>query len=313
VGKIYDSILELVGHTPIVRLHKLEQKYEIQGNLLAKLESFNPNASVKDRIALELIEAAEKEGKLKPGGTIVEGTSGNTGIGLASVAAAKGYKTIIVMPDNMSRERISILEGFGAQVILTPGELNMPGAGGKAAEIAAETEGSFVPMQGANSNNPAAHYKSTGPEIWEDTDGKVDLFVSAVGTGGTITGAGQFLKEKNPQIKIIAVEPEGCPVLSGGDAGPHKIQGIGGGIIPPVLNREIYDEIILVKDEDAFDIARSIALEEGISAGISSGAALWAALQLAKRPENQGKNIVALLADAGERYLSSGIYETKRG
>lgn len=309
MGKVYDSILELIGHTPIVRLHKLEQQYETYGNLLVKLEGFNPAGGVKDRIALEMVEAAEREGKLLPGGTIVEGTSGNTGIGLATVAAAKGYKTVIVMPDNMSQERISLLEGFGAQVILTPAELNMPGAGAKAAEIAAVTELSFVPAQGANPSNPAAHYQTTGPEIWEDTEGKVDVFVSAIGTGGTITGAGVYLKEKNPEIRIIAVEPAGCPVLSGGEPGPHKIQGIGGGIIPPVLNREIYNEIVLVTDDDAFDLAREIALTEGISAGISSGAALWAAVQEARKPEARGKNIVVILADSGGRYLSSGLYE----
>lgn len=312
MGKIYNNVLELIGHTPIVRLNKLEVQQETKGKLLGKLEAFNPAGSVKDRIALELIEAAEREGKLKPGGTIVEGTSGNTGIGLAAVAAAKGYQTIFVMPDNMSRERISILEGYGAQVVLTPAELNMPGAGAKAAEIAAGVENAFIPGQSANPNNPEAHRKTTGPEIWEDTDGEIDLFVSAVGTGGTITGVGQYLKEKNPNIKVIAVEPAGCPVLSGGEAGSHKIQGIGGGVIPPILDRNIYDEIILVSDQDAYDEARNIALIEGISVGISSGAALWAGILLAKRPENQGKNIVILLADCGERYLSSGLYDLRQ-
>lgn len=309
MGNVYNSILDLIGHTPIVRLGRLEKKYQVEGKLFGKLELFNPAGSVKDRIALELIETAEREGKLKPGGTIVEGTSGNTGIGLAAVAAAKGYQSIFVMPDNMSQERISILEGYGAQVVLTPAELNMPGAGAKAAEIAASIENSFVPAQSFNPNNPAAHKKSTGPEIWEDMDGQIDLFVSAVGTGGTITGTGQYLKDKKADIEVIAVEPSGSPVLSGGVAGPHKIQGIGGGVVPPVLDKEIYDEIIQVTDEDAFDVTRTIALTEGISVGISSGAALWAGIQLAKRPENANKNIVIILADSGERYLSSGIYK----
>ena len=309
MGNVYNNILELIGHTPVVKLSRLEEKYSVESRLYGKLEYFNPAGSVKDRIALELINAAEAEGKLLPGGTIVEGTSGNTGIGLAAVAAAKGYKAILVMPDNMSRERISILKGYGAGVVLTPAELNMPGAGAKAAEIAASIENSFVPAQSFNANNPAAHQKSTGPEIWDDLDGDIDIFISAVGTGGTITGAGRYLKEKKPDIRIIAIEPAGSPVLSGGSAGPHKIQGIGGGVVPPVLDREIYDEIIKVTDDDAFELARSIALTEGISVGISSGAALWAAIEVSKRPENKNKSIVILLADSGERYLSSGIYD----
>ncbi len=312
MAKIYDSILELVGHTPIVRFHRLEEQKGLQASILGKLEYFNPAGSVKDRIALEMIETAEKEGKLTPGGTIVEATSGNTGIGLAAVAAAKGYKAIFVMPDNMSKERISILEGYGAKVYLTPAEQNMPGAGAKAAEIIASTENSYLPGQGGNPNNPAAHLKTTGPEIWEDTEGKVDIFVATVGTGGTITGVGTYLREKNPDIQIIAVEPAGCPVLSGGQPGIHKIQGIGGGIIPPVLDREIYNEIILVTDEDAYAETRNIALTEGISVGISAGAALWAGIQVAERPENKGKNIVIILADSGERYLSSGIYDKEQ-
>lgn len=310
MGKVYNNILELIGHTPIVKLSRLEEKYAVESRLFGKLEYFNPAGSVKDRIALELVNTAEAEGKLLPGGTIVEGTSGNTGIGLAAVAAAKGYKAILVMPDNMSKERISILKGYGAEVVLTPEELNMPGAGAKAAEIAASIENSFVPAQSFNPNNPAAHLKSTGPEIWDDLNGDIDIFISAVGTGGTITGAGRYLKEKKQDIRIIAVEPAGSPVLSGGSPGPHKIQGIGGGVIPPVLDREIYDEIIKVADEDAFKLARSIALNEGISVGISSGAALWAAIEVSKRPENKNKSIVILLADSGERYLSSGIYDT---
>ncbi len=308
MAKIYDSILELVGHTPIVRLHRVEKETGIQASLLAKLEYFNPGGSVKDRIALQMIEEAEKEGKLKPGGTIIEGTSGNTGIGLASVAAAKGYQAIFTMPENMSRERIQILEGYGAQVVLTPQELNMGGAGAKAAEIAAGIENSFIPAQGANPNNPNAHKATTGPEIWDDTEGNVDIFVATAGTGGTISGAGEFLREKNPDIKIYAVEPAGSPVLSGGKPGPHKIQGIGGGAIPPVTNQKIFDEVITVTDEDAFEYARLIAKKEGISVGISSGAALWAAVQIGNREENKGKNIVVIFPDSGERYLSSGIY-----
>lgn len=309
MARIYNSITELIGHTPIVRLNKLEQQKNIGAALLGKLEYYNPAGSVKDRIALEMIEAAERDGRLKPGGTIIEATSGNTGIGLAAVAAAKGYKAIFVMPDNLSKERSTILEGYGAKVYFTPAELFMPGAGAKAAELAASIENSFIPGQSGNPANPVAHMKTTGPELWEDTDGKIDIFVSAIGTGGTITGVGSYLREKNPNIEIIAVEPEKCPVLSGGQAGVHKIQGIGGGVIPPVLNRDIYNEIILVSDEAAYEETKNIAVTEGISVGISSGAALWAAIQVAKRPENQGKNIVTILADSGERYLSSGIYE----
>lgn len=309
MGKIYHSVLELIGHTPIVELHRLEEQNGISARILAKLESFNPNGSVKDRIAKSMVEAAEEEGKLKPGGTIIEGTSGNTGIGLAATAAAKGYKAIIVMPDNLSKERISILKAFGAEVILTSGELNMSGAGEKAAEILEQTVNAFMPGQGGNSNNPGAHRKTTGPEIWEDTDGKVDIFITAAGTGGTITGAGGYLREKNPDIKIIAVEPAGCPVISGGEPGPHKIQGIGGGTIPPVMDTQIFDEIITVTDEDAYDIARKVAVTEGIMIGISAGAAVWAALQVGKRPENADKNIVVIIPDSGERYLSSDLYE----
>lgn len=309
MGKIYHSVLELIGHTPIIELHRLEEQNGISARILAKLESFNPSGSVKDRIAKSMVEAAEEEGKLKQGGTIIEGTSGNTGIGLAATAAAKGYKAIIVMPDNLSKERVSILKAFGAEVVLTPGELNMPGAGAKAAEILEQKENAFIPGQGGNSNNPEAHRKTTGPEIWEDTDGKVDIFIATAGTGGTITGAGGYLREKNPDIKIIAVEPAGCPVISGGEPGPHKIQGIGGGVIPPVMNTQIFDEVITVTDEDAYDIARKIAATEGIMVGISAGAAVWAALQVGKRPENADKNIVVIIPDSGERYLSSDLYE----
>lgn len=312
MSKIYQSLPELVGHTPILALNRIREHEQLQANLLAKLEYFNPVGSVKDRIALEMIETAEREGKLRPGGTIVEGTSGNTGIGLAAIAAAKGYKTIIVMPDNLSKERTQILEGYGATVVFTPAALNMGGAGAKAAEIAGSIENSFSPAQGANPGNPRAHYKTTGPEIWQDTDGAVDIFVLTVGTGGTITGAGHYLKEQNPNIEIVAVEPAGCPVLSGGEAGPHKIQGIGGGAIPPVLDQGIYSEVFLASDDDALHWTREIALIEGISVGISSGAALWAAIQLAKREENKGKNIVVLFPDSGERYLSSSIYGQKQ-
>lgn len=309
MGNIRHSILDLVGGTPIVELHRLGEQRGISARILAKLEFFNPAGSVKDRIAKYMIEQAEKEGKLKPGGTVIEATSGNTGIGLAAVAAAKGYKTIIVMPDNMSAERISILKGYGAEVVLTPGELNMTGAGAKAEEILARTEGGFVARQGGNASNPQAHKETTGPEIWADTDGQVDIFVSTVGTGGTLAGVGEFLKEKNPDIRLIAVEPAGSPLLSGGKPGPHKIQGIGGGIIAPVTRLDLIDEVITVTDEDAYAEARNLSATEGISAGISAGAAVWAALQVAERPENAGKSIVVIIPDSGERYLSSGLYE----
>lgn len=308
MAKVYDSILELIGHTPLVELHKIEEKEALQAHLIAKLEFFNPSGSVKDRIALNMIEAAEKNGTLKPGGTVIEGTSGNTGIGLAAVAAAKGYRLVICMPENMSRERVQILHGFGAEVHLTPAELNMGGAGAKAAEILAETENAIITGQGGNPGNPDAHYRTTGPEIWEDLDGKVDIVVAAVGTGGTLTGAGEYLRSKNPAVELIGVEPAGCPVLSGGEPGPHKIQGIGGGTIAPVTKLELFNEIITVTDDDAYEYARYAAKTEGISVGISAGAALWAAIRVASRPENKDKNIVVIFADSGERYLSSGIY-----
>ena len=309
MGKIYHSILELIGHTPIVELHKIEKKEETAAKIFAKLEYFNPGGSVKDRIALNMVEAAEAEGRLKEGGTIIEGTSGNTGIGLAAVAAAKGYKTIICMPENMSKERISILKGYGAEVHLTPAAENMGGAGKKAVEILEETPNAVVIGQGGNPNNPGAHYKTTGPEIWEDLDGNVDIVVAAVGTGGTLTGLGEFLRSKKPEVELIAVEPAGSPVLSGGEPGPHKIQGIGGGMIAPVTKQELFNEVITVTDEDAYAYAGVSAKTEGISIGISSGAALWAAVQVAKRPENKEKNIVVILPDSGERYLSSGLYD----
>ncbi len=312
MGTIYDGISELVGRTPLVRLSRLERKYGLIGSLLAKLEAFNPSGSVKDRIALSMIVAAERDGRLKPGGAIVEATSGNTGIGLAAFAAAKGYRAILVMPDNMSRERIQILKGFGAEVVLTPANLLMPGAGARAAEIAASIPGAFVPAQQANPDNPRAHRDETGPEIWADTDGKVDVFVSAIGTGGTITGVGQYLKEKNPGIRVVGVEPSGSAVLSGGAPGVHGIQGIGGGVIPPVLDRTVYDEIVTVDDDDAFRLARELAVTEGISAGVSAGAALWSAIQILARPGNRGKTTVVIIPDSGERYLSSGIFGEDR-
>ena len=309
MGKTYDSILELVGRTPIVQLHKLEEKENTGAHIFAKLEFFNPTASVKARPALNMVEEAEKDGRLKPGGTIIEGTSGNTGIGLAAVAAAKGYKCIICMPDNLSKERLLTLKSFGAEVVLTDSKLNMAGAGAKAAEILEKTPGGVIMGQGGNPANPGAHYKTTGPEIWEDLDGKVDIFLAASGTGGTISGAGDYLREKNPNVEIIAVEPKGSAVLNGGEPGPHKIQGIGGGATPPVTKVELFNEVIDVTDEDAYEYARLIPHLEGFSVGISAGAALWAAVQVAKRPENKGKNIVTIIPDSGDRYLSGDLYE----
>ena len=309
MGKTYDSILELVGHTPIVQLHKLEAKEDTAAHIYAKLEFFNPTSSVKARPALNMVEEAEKDGRLKPGGTIIEGTSGNTGIGLAAVAAAKGYKCIICMPDNLSKERLLTLKSFGAEVVLTDSKLNMAGAGGKAAEILEKTPGGVIMGQGGNPANPGAHYKTTGPEIWEDLDGKVDIFLATSGTGGTISGAGEYLREQNPDVEIIAVEPKGSAVLNGGEPGPHKIQGIGGGATPPVTKVELFNEVIDVTDEDAYEYARLIPKLEGFSVGISAGAALWAAVQVAKRPENKGKNIVTIIPDNGDRYLSSDLYD----
>lgn len=309
MGKTYDSILELVGHTPIVQLHKLEAREDTAAHIYAKLEFFNPTSSVKARPALNMVEEAEKDGRLKPGGTIIEGTSGNTGIGLAAVAAAKGYKCIICMPDNLSKERLLTLKSFGAEVVLTDSKQNMAGAGAKAAEILEKTPGGVIMGQGGNPANPGAHYKTTGPEIWEDLDGKVDIFLAASGTGGTISGAGDYLREKNPDVEIIAVEPKGSAVLNGGEPGPHKIQGIGGGATPPVTKVELFNEVIDVTDEDAYEYARLIPNLEGFSVGISAGAALWAAVQVAKRPENKGKNIVTIIPDNGDRYLSSDLYD----
>ncbi len=307
--RIYNNILELTGHTPLVRVKNLERDYGAVANIIAKLEFYNPSSSVKARAALNMVEEAEKRGELKPGATIIEGTSGNTGIGLAMVAAVKGYKAKILMPENMSEERIRILKAYGSEVILTPKDKSMGGAGEKAQELAAATPGAFVPGQGRNPDNPAAHEKSTGPEIWEDTDGKVDIFVAASGTGGTISGTGRYLRRKNPSVKIIAVEPTGNAVLTGGQPGPHKIQGIGGGPTPPVTDTSLFDEVIDVTDEDAYTVARQSAKREGILIGISAGAAMWAAIQVAKRPANRGKNIVVIIPDSGERYLSSDLYE----
>ena len=309
MGKIKDSALELIGGTPLLKISRYSAKKEItEATVLAKLEYLNPAGSVKDRIALAMIEDAEKKGLLKPGATIIEPTSGNTGIGLASVAAAKGYRAILTLPDTMSVERRNLLKAYGAELVLTEGSKGMKGAIAKAEELKKEIEGSIILGQFVNPANPAIHKATTGPEIWDQTDGKVDIFVAGVGTGGTITGIGEFLKEKNPDIKIVAVEPEGSPVLSEGKAGTHKIQGIGAGFVPEVLNTKIYDEVIKISNEDAFTEGRTFARAEGILVGISSGAALKAAEILAKRPENKGKTIVALLPDSGDRYLSTPLF-----
>ena len=306
--KIYQNAAQLVGGTPLLELTHLEQEYGLKATVLAKLEYFNPAGSVKDRIALAMIEQAEELGQLKPGSVIIEPTSGNTGIGLASVAAAKGYRIIITMPDTMSVERRNLMKAYGAELVLTEGAKGMKGAIAKAEELAREIPNSFLPGQFVNQANPEAHYRTTGPEIWADTEGKVDLFVAGVGTGGTITGTGKYLKEQNPAVKVVAVEPAGSPVLSKGTPGAHKIQGIGAGFVPQVLDTRIYDEIIAVENEDAFETGRAIARKEGVLVGISSGAAVWAAIQLAQRPENEGKTIVALLPDTGDRYLSTPMF-----
>ena len=309
MGKIYGSVTELIGNTPIVEFKHLEKEFGVEGRLLAKLEYFNPAGSVKDRIAREMIEDAEEKGTLKPGGTIIEPTSGNTGIGLAAIATAKGYKAIIVLPETMSVERRNIIKAYGAQIVLTEGSKGMSGAIAKADELNKEIPGSIVVGQFVNPANVTAHKKTTGPEIWADTDGKVDAFVAGVGTGGTVTGVGEYLKEKNPAIEVIAVEPASSPVLSAGKPGPHKIQGIGAGFVPKILNTKIYNEVTPVENEDAFDYAKKIAKFEGVQVGISSGAALYAAVEWLKRPENKGKTVVALLPDSGDRYYSTDLFE----
>lgn len=308
MSKIYKSADQLIGNTPLVELTKIEKELGLEAKILAKLEYFNPAGSVKDRIAKAMIDDAEKSGKLKPGSVIIEPTSGNTGIGLASVAAARGYRIIIVMPETMSVERRQLMAAYGAELVLTEGAKGMKGAIAEAQELADETENSFIPGQFVNEANPKAHFETTGPEIYEDTDGEVDIFVAGVGTGGTVTGTGRYLKSKKPEVKVVAVEPETSPVLSQGKAGSHKIQGIGAGFVPDVLDTSVYDEIIPVADNDAFETGRLIGRKEGVLVGISSGAAVYAAIQLAKRPENKGKNIVVLLPDTGDRYLSTPLF-----
>ena len=309
MGKIYENATELIGHTPLMKVSNYAKEQGIEdATLLVKVELFNPAGSVKDRVALAMIEDAEKKGKLKPGATIIEPTSGNTGIGLASVAAAKGYRTVLTLPETMSVERRNLLKAYGAELVLTEGAKGMKGAIAKAEELQKKIPNSIILGQFDNPANPAAHAATTGPEIWEDTDGKVDIFVAGVGTGGTVTGIGTFLKSKNPDIKVVAVEPADSPVLSGGKPGPHKLQGIGAGFVPSILNTEIYDEVFTVTTEEAFSSGRLIAHKEGILVGITSGAALYAAAQIAKRPENKGKTIVALLPDSGDRYLSTPMF-----
>lgn len=308
MSKIYNSVLDLVGGTPIMELHNYMKNFDINGRILAKLEYFNPAGSAKDRVAKQMITDAEASGKLKKGSTIIEPTSGNTGIGLASAAASLGYKCVLVMPDSMSVERINLLKAYGAEVVLSEGAKGMAGAVEKADELAKNIPGSFIAGQFVNPSNPKAHYLTTGPEIWEATDGKIDIFVATVGTGGTLTGTAKYLKEKNPDIKIIAVEPASSPLLSAGKAGPHKIQGIGANFVPEILDTDLYDEVLTVTDDDAYKAANAIAKLEGILVGISSGAAVSAAAQIGKRPENAGKNIVTVLPDSGDRYMSSGVF-----
>lgn len=308
--KIYDSVEELIGNTPLVRLHHIESKYRLNAMLLAKLERSNPAGSAKDRVAARIIAAAEQIGKLAPGGTIIEPTSGNTGIGLAAVGAAKGYHVILTMPETMSVERQSLIRAYGAEIVLTPGKEGMSGAVKKAEELQKATPGSILGGQFDNPANPEAHYHTTGPEIWADTDGQVDVFVAGVGTGGTISGVGKYLKEKKPDVKVVAVEPSRSPLLSEGHAGPHGLQGIGANFVPENLDRAVLDEILPVADEDAYALGRELAEREGYLVGITSGAAVWAAIQLARRPENRGRTIVALLPDSGERYLSTPMFQS---
>ena len=308
MSQIYTSADQLIGHTPLLELTHIEKAHGLKAKVVAKLEYFNPAGSVKDRIARAMIDDAEAKGILKPGSVIIEPTSGNTGIGLASVAAARGYRIIIVMPETMSVERRQLMKAYGAELVLTEGAKGMKGAIAKADELAKEIPNSFVPGQFVNPANPKAHFETTGPEIWQDTDGKVDIFVAGVGTGGTVTGVGQYLKSQNPAVKVVAVEPASSPVLSKGVSGSHKIQGIGAGFVPDVLDTKVYDEIIPVENDDAFTAGREIGRREGVLVGISSGAAIWAAIELAKRPENEGKTIVALLPDTGDRYLSTPLF-----
>lgn len=311
MGNVKTTITDLIGRTPILQIRRFQEKNELKANLFAKLEYFNPAGSVKDRIALAMITDAEQKGLLQPGATIIEPTSGNTGIGIASVAAAKGYKAILTMPETMSVERRKLLQAYGAELVLTDGAKGMNGAIKKAEELQASTPNSIILSQFSNPANPAAHKATTGPEIWEDLDGKVDILIAGVGTGGTLTGVGSYLKEKNPAVKVVAVEPQGSPVLSKGTAGPHKIQGIGAGFVPDVLDTELYDEVIAVSNEDAFATGKDLARTEGFLAGISSGAALWAAKELASRPENEGKNLVIILPDTGDRYLSTPLFQAE--
>ena len=308
MSNIYTSADQLIGKTPLLELTNIEKEESLEATVLAKLEYFNPAGSVKDRIAKAMIDDAEAKGLLKPGSVLIEPTSGNTGIGLASVAAARGYRIIIVMPETMSVERRQLMKAYGAELVLTEGSKGMKGALAKADELAKEIPNAFIPGQFINPANPAVHKATTGPEIWDDTEGKVDIFVAGVGTGGTITGVGEYLKEQNPAVKVVAVEPAGSPVLSKGTAGAHKIQGIGAGFVPEVLNTAVYDEVIPVENEDAFAAGKKVGRAEGVLVGISSGAAVWAAIQLAKRPENKGKTIVALLPDTGDRYLSTPLF-----
>lgn len=305
---VYKAISDLIGNTPLVELTHIEEKEGLDASVVAKVEFFNPAGSVKDRIAKKMIEDAEKKGLIKPGATLIEPTSGNTGIGIASVAAAKGYKAIMTMPETMSVERRNLLKAYGAKVVLTDGKAGMKGAIAKAQELAAVTPNSFIPSQFENPSNPQAHYESTGPEIWQDTEGKVDIFVAGVGTGGTVSGTGKYLKDQNPNVKVVAVEPATSPVLSQGHAGPHGIQGIGAGFVPNTLDTSVYDEVFTVTNEQAYETGRLIAHNEGMLVGISSGAATYAAIQIAKRPENKGKTIVVLLPDTGERYLSTPMF-----